>query len=666
MKKFIFTIAIILLAAYCGYGQQKYLIYFKDKGMSAQTSLQKNSAEYNEAVKSLSERSIRRRIKHRGEENIITFEDVPLYQPYITQVENTGAIIWNKLKWFNAVSVYGNKNQIEKISALPFVQKVDEVKTLSFLKDKIASAPEERLTKSTSTSNNSSTYDYGSSLGQYAISDIPQVHAKGITGDSVVIGILDSGFRWKLIESLVTRKVLAEYDFVFHDGNTANEAGDVGSQDSHGTSIFSLIGGFKEGKIVAPAFSASFLLAKTEDIRSETHVEEDNYAAALQWMDSIGVDITTSSLGYNEFDPSTFSFTYADMNGNTTVITKAVELAFTQFGISTFTSAGNDGNNSWHYIGAPADGFNIIAVGAVSNNNFKASFSSFGPTYDGRIKPEVTTQGVSDFAASISGTSTASYGTVSGTSAAAPIAAGIGAQLLSLYPYLTNVQIRNILLATAGNAASPNNEIGYGLLSSFRAVMYPNLEKSGQSYILHKCFEQNNAEQNSVALHLINGIQTSDIQASIQPNKTFAAAIPSFGAGDVLQFYFSYKDSANNTYRDPADGKFYELTYGKLVITSINDGVPESYDLKQNYPNPFNLSTSITFYALNNSPVELTIYNLLGQQIKTLYSGIPKIGKNVEVWHGDNNYGVVQSSGVYFFVLKNGDKVQAKKMVLLK
>lgn len=645
--------------------QQKYLVYFKDKGIVKQTSLQKNSPAYSEAVQSLSERSIQRRKKHLGEENFITFEDVPLYQPYLTGIETTGAKIWNKLKWFNAVSVYADENQLTKISSLPFVEKVEAVKTLSFQKDKMDDHSQKSLEKSTS-SKSSLTYNYGASYGQYALSDIPQVHAKGITGDSIIIGILDSGFRWKLHESLSSRKVLAEYDFVHHDNNTANEANDVPGQDSHGTTIFSLIGGFKDGNIVAPSFNASFLLAKTEDIGSETHVEEDNYAAALQWMDSIGVDITTSSLGYNEFDPSTFSYTYSDMNGKTAIVTKAAELAFTQFGISTFTSAGNDGNYSWHYIGAPADGFNVIAVGAVSNYNIKASFSSFGPTFDGRIKPEVVTQGVSDYGASVSGTSTNSYGSVSGTSAAAPIAAGIAGQLLSLYPHLTNVQIRNILFATSGNAASPNNEIGYGLVSALKAITFPNFKKIDQSYLINKCFEKENILPQTVVLHLIKGIQTVDLPMSIGQKGIYSSTIPSYNDGDVLQFYFTYTDNNQTSFREPADNKFFEAIYGKMIITSINDGVPDAYELKQNFPNPFNLLTSITFYAVSNSPVELTIYNLLGEKIKTLYNGVPKIGKNVEVWNGKNSFELEQASGIYFYVLNIGGKLQAKKMVLLK
>ena len=656
MRKIIFAICIVSLTTFSIFAQQKYMVYFKDKGITVQTSLQKTSQAYAEAVQSLSERSIQRRIKHRGADNFVTFEDVPIHQPYISELENSGARIWNKLKWFNAVSLYADKDQIAKISSLPFVEKVEAVQTLSYKKDKIEEQSPRSFEK-TSINNTGLAYDYGSSLGQYALSDIPQVHAKGITGDSVVIGILDSGFRWKLIESLVSRKVIAEYDFVFHDNNTANEAGDVGSQDSHGTSIFSLIGGYKEGKIVAPAFNASFILAKTEDIGSETHVEEDNYAAALQWMDSIGVDITTSSLGYNEFDPSTFSYAYSDMNGKTTVVTKAVELAFTQFGISTFTSAGNDGNSPWHYIGAPADGFNVIAVGSVSNSNIKAGSSSFGPSYDGRIKPEIVTQGVLDYVASVSGTSTSAYGTASGTSAAAPIAAGIAAQLLSLYPHLTNVQIRQILLATAGNAASPNNEIGYGLLSSLKAISYPNLKKVDQSYSINKCFVGENILSQSVVLHLVQGVQTVDLPMSIGQKGVYSTNLPSYNEGDALEFYFTYSDSNLTSVREPAVGKF--------SLTSIKYETPKAYGLEQNYPNPFNPNTTIWYSIQNSRFVSLKVYDLLGNAVTTLVNEEKTPGSyHVEFQAKLGNRQL--ASGVYFYVLKVGEKIEAKKMMLLK
>jgi len=375
-------------------------------------------------------------------------------------------------------------------------------------------------------------------------------------------------------------------------------------------------------------------------------------------MDSIGVDITTSSLGYNEFDPATFSYTYADMNGTTAVVTKAAELAFTQFGISTFTSAGNDGNYSWHYIGAPADAVSIMAVGAVSNSNIKASFSSFGPTSDGRIKPEIVAQGVSVYGASASSSANNLYGFGSGTSDACPIAAGIAAQLLSLYPHLTNVQIRTILLATSGNAASPNNDIGYGLISSLKAITYPNLEKTGLTYTLNKCFEIENILPESVLLHLVNGVQTIEQPMNKGQKGIYTSPLSSYNKGDALEFYVTYSDSNLTAYREPMVGKF--------SLTSIKDVAPPApYGLEQNYPNPFNPTTQIWYSIQNRQFVSLKVYDLLGNEVSTLVNEEKTPGMyRVEFRSIVDNKQL--ASGVYFYVLKAGGKLETKKMLLLK
>ena len=214
-------------------------------------------------------------------------------------------------------------------------------------------------------------------------------------------------------------------------------------------------------------------------------------------MENLGVDVTSSSLGYNEFDPETYSYTYADMDGKTTIVTKAAELAF-QRGVVTITAAGNEGNKKWYYIIAPADGFNTVAVGAVDSDNNIATFSSRGPTYDGRIKPDIVAMGVNVYGASSNGTNLYTYG--SGTSSATPIAGGIAALLLSAYPYLTNEQVRSIFHETSDNSENPNNERGYGLLSAAKAISFPNLERSGNNFILHKAFMDSFSVSN-VQLH---------------------------------------------------------------------------------------------------------------------------------------------------------------------
>ncbi len=420
-----FTLLFLLIFSAQIFSQEKYFIYFTDKGNENSNSLNKNSAAFTEAVKNLSQKSIERRIKNMGED-FIKYDDLPIYQNYLDELEKLNIQIIRKLNWFNSVSVFLTPEQFETVKTFPFVKSIEPVQKLYFQNDsEIISEPQPYKTLDT-------TYNYGSSFTQMNLSDVPFVHSKNINGQNVVIGILDTGFDWKLHNSLKNRNVIAEYDFIFNDSITSNQTGDSPTQDRHGTYVFSILAGFVDSVLIGPAFNSSFILAKTEDVRSETHIEEDNYAAALIWMESLGVDITTSSLGYNIFD-SGYSYAYPDMDGRTTIVTKAAEFAF-QRGVSTFTSAGNEGSNKWRYIIAPADGFNIISVGAVNDLGNAASFSSQGPTYDGRIKPEVVAYGVSNYGAT-AGTNNG-YNFSSGTSAAAPIASGIAALLLSVHPHL--------------------------------------------------------------------------------------------------------------------------------------------------------------------------------------------------------------------------------------
>ena len=489
MKVLLLLFTSVILST--SFAQTKYLIYFTDKGITANERLEKSSDLYQSALSELTQRSINRRIKNLGEENIISFEDIPIKPGYITSLESLGIKIENNLKWFNAISAYLTDQQFEEIFKLNFVDKIEKVKILKFN----SKLPEVTgpLSKQ---SNLDFPFNYGGSFDQLQLSDIPIVHSKGITGEGVLLGMLDTGFNWKNHESLQDATIIAEYDFVNKDSVTSDEGNDVPGQDRHGTLTFSVVGGFKDSSLIGSAFGSDFVLAKTEDIRSETHVEEDNYAAALQWMENLGVDITSSSIGYNQFDASTFSYTYEDMDGNTTIVTRAAEIAFRK-GVLTVNSAGNEGATPWFYIIAPADGFNTIGVGAVNINNQVANFSSRGPSFDGRIKPDIVTDGVSVLGASAGNFN--GYTRASGTSLSAPIASGTASLLLSAHPYLKNTQLRNILFETAGNTATPNNERGYGLLSALRAVEFPNLESTNGTFTIHKMFiEKENIDRKSV------------------------------------------------------------------------------------------------------------------------------------------------------------------------
>ncbi len=649
---------IILLIVIGGLtsAQDKYLIYLTDKGLPEGVSLSKTSAEYTEAVNDLNARCIERRQKVMGDD-FITYEDLPVNTNYTRVLELNGIKIVNKLKWFNAVSAYLTGEQLNMLKTLSFIKKIEPVKIFKHKEvDENITPPRSSLAKTE--------IGYGQSYTQLSLSHIPEVQKLGINGGGVLIGLLDTGFRWKINEALKNAAVIAEHDFVFNDDNTANEVDDISSQDSHGTFVFSIIGGYKDSTLIGSSYGSSFLLAKTEDIRSETKVEEDNYAAALQWMENLGVDITTSSLGYNEFDAGT-NYTYSDMNGKTAIITIAAELAFSR-GVVVINSAGNEGNNSWGYIIAPADGFNTIAVGAVSSSGNAASFSSHGPTSDGRIKPDIAAMGVSVFGCGTS--ELAAFHFNSGTSVAAPIAGGVAGLLLSAYPHLSNIQVRDILLRTGSNYDTPNNQIGYGIVNAFGAVNFPNIENKNGTSIVHKLiYNENGVVSSSVKIHYTtNNKDFTEAAVSADVNSKYFYELPLTSSGIKTIFYFTYTDSAGNIVREPLN-KSFNFKNGSLIVEE-GDGnnIPDGFVLAQNYPNPFNSKTRIDFLAAANEQAEMIIIDGAGQKVAVIYKGITNIGENTAEWNGRADNGWQCASGVYYYILKMGGKEYGQKMILLK
>jgi len=660
----IFLIFFSSVIFYTTFAQTKYLIFFTDKGIGSNEQLEKSSNLYQSALSELSQKCINRRIKTLGNDNVISFEDIPILPYYISSLESQGIKIENKLKWFNAVSAYLTARQFEEISKLNFIDEIDKVRILKF-NDKL---PEviDPLKKQVYLD---FPIDYGESYDQLQLSEIPIVHSKGITGESIIIGMLDTGFDWKNHESLENTTVLAEYDFVNNDTTTSDEENDQPGQHNHGTLTFSVVGGFKEGSLIGSAFGSDFVLAKTEDIRSETHIEEDNYAAALQWMENFGVDITSSSLGYNQFDASTFSYTYEDMDGKTTIVTRAAEIAFRK-GVLTVTSAGNEGQTPWFYIIAPADGFNTLGIGAVTSSNEVAAFSSRGPTFDGRIKPDAVARGILVYGAQAGNYN--GYVRSSGTSLSAPIASGIASLLLSAHPHLNNVQLRNILLETAGNNTSPNNEIGYGLLSAVRAVEFPNLKSTQGTFTINKMFvEKEDILGNPVSINLLyNGELIEPLEMEFDGERTYTFKLPYYFNGDVLQFYFTYSDSSSNSFREPAQ-KNYEMIYGQMEI-SLNLSLERRYTdfiVSEVFPNPFlpftHNFTRLSLKSNGNEKLKITIFDGSGQRIKSFESETTD-GENYFDWNGYSDRGLPCASGVYYYLIRLGNKDFGRKIILLR
>lgn len=662
MKNFILWIFIVFTSI--GFSQSKYFIYFKDKGVESSLKLEKTSLVYNSALSLLSQKSIERRIKNLGDDNFITYEDLPLVNDYILQLEQIGIKIENRLRWFNAVTAYLSDEEKNITAGFSFVEKIEPVKKFVFKTPELETP--NRLPKQES---NLFSFDYGPSFGQLQLSDVPAVHSKGITGEGVLLGLLDTGFDWKNHESLKDATVVAEYDFIFKDESTANDSLDNPSQHNHGTLVFSIVGGFKDSSLIGAAFGSEFILAKTEDIRSEKHIEEDNYAAALEWMESYGVDITSSSLGYSTFDPPEFSYSYSDMDGKTTIVTKAVELAFRR-GVVTISSAGNEGNSSWRYITAPADGINTLAIGAVNSNNEVVSFSSRGPSYDGRIKPEVVTQGVGVYCAA-AGNFTG-YLSASGTSVAAPIASGISALLLSAYPHLKNTQIRNILIETADNSSSPNNERGYGLLSAVKAIEFPNLNASDGTFILNKMYlTKDDIFPQTVYIHYsTDGVEYTEKQLNFDGNLKYTFKLPYLFNDELVDFYFTYEDNSGASFRDPVSNN-YKFYYGSLDI-SLNTDLKRTYTdyiVSEPYPNPFyplqNSFTSISIKSSGNENLTIRIIDPLGQQVG-YYSTVTADDENRFDWYGKNENGVPMASGAYYFLIDLNGKQYSRNLVLLR
>ncbi len=407
----------------------------------------------------LSEKAVFRRQKVNQN---YTWYDRQISIEYIQIVRKTGVMIHQNSHWLNAVSISGTNEQINTISELPFVTKIQPVARF------IRKTPDLSAPSFEYKSIAMDTSFYGFAWEQIEQINCDAAHDAGYSGQGVRVLILDTGFNTDL-SVFDSVNIVDEWDFVNNDGNTANENNDAGNQHDHGTMVFSAMAGYDPGYLIGPAYGAEFLLAKTEDVTSETIVEEDNYVAALEWGEQNGADVVSSSLGYLDW------YSYCDMDGNTAVTTKAVDIAV-NLGMVCVSAAGNWGTSNpppepcdtlYYYISAPADADSVIAVGAVNSEGIIASFSSHGPTYDGRIKPEVCARGVSTWC---SQPNSNSYRTASGTSLATPLVGGAAAVILSANPEWTPMQVREAMIMTADKSDIPDNDYGYGIIDVMAAI----------------------------------------------------------------------------------------------------------------------------------------------------------------------------------------------------
>jgi hypothetical protein len=455
-------------------------VFFADKGICSHTekmhALRALERSYN--PRALRRRALRGDNSPRGGA-LYDERDLPVADAYVAQVAATGARVRITSRWLNAVSVRAAREQLDAIAALPFVRALqpvararrgDDLRALEAHGAGPVASPTPR-------SSGVGPLDYGLSTEQLTQISLISLHEGGADGAGVIIGVLDTGFRRDhvaLIHPDHPLTIVAEYDFINDDPDTDVEPGDPSAQHFHGTTILGTLASYMPGELVGGAFGASFILCKTEDTTAEYPAEEDYYVAGLEFIEINGGDVATSSLAYIDW------YTQADLDGRTAVTTIAVNTA-TANGVHCCTAAGNDGHDSdpaTSHLRAPADALQVVTCGAVDSAGAVASFSSDGPTADGRVKPEVMARGVDTF--SISAYDTSTYNSVGGTSMSTPLVASAVACLTQIHPDWTVDQMRSVLFATADHfvangAHDPLFLKGYGVLNAYAAGLDCNL-----------------------------------------------------------------------------------------------------------------------------------------------------------------------------------------------
>lgn len=430
--------------------QNRYIVFFADKD-TVSFSLDRPEVFLSPAA-----------IERREQQNIsLDITDLPVNPQYVDELKAAGADVYYTSRWLNAAMIAGASDP-SVYQQLDFVTQVELIKP----------------TRQGSRNKRGSSYGSETPLHvtdrqeqllnmmQNEMLGIDEMHEAGYTGEGVSIAVFDGGFKGVDTVSFFrhlyeTDRIIPGYDFV---GNSPN----VHRYGQHGTEALSCIAAYQPDVLEAGAYGAKIMLCITEESSSEYRVEEYNWLFAAEMADSAGVDIISTSLGYTTFDDPDMNYDYEDLNGQTAVITRAVNMA-TDKGMLCVISAGNEGSSRWRHVSPPADAVNALAVGAVSSTGDRASFSSLGPTADDRIKPDVSALGLQTVVVDAGGNVTRS----NGTSFSAPLITGLTAGVWEAFPELTNLEIIEKIREAGSLAMTPNNELGYGIPTFSAALVEP-------------------------------------------------------------------------------------------------------------------------------------------------------------------------------------------------
>ncbi len=387
--------------------------------------------------------------------------DLPVSPDYTEQIVALGAPVHAKSKWLNSLAVHTKDTLLlKKIAELPFVKAVYPL-------GKFRKAEKPKMNKKrpkVDPSKHEKDY-YGQADNQIKMLGGDVLHSYGYTGKGVHVAVLDGGFlnvyRMPVFDSMFNEnRLLGTHDFVQGDRF-------VYESSSHGCNVLSCMASKSPHLMVGTAPDASYYLFKTEDVKGEFRIEEFNWVAAVEYADSLGVEVINSSLGYTGFNDTTMSYKYHQLDGKTAMCSRGAEIGASK-GILIVNSAGNEGSGPWHYIGTPADTRGVLSVAAVRPDGKRASFSSWGPTPDGRIKPDIAAQGRHTVVASMT---KYDIQRTNGTSFSSPVMAGMVASLKQAFPDRNSEEIKNAIRMSGSIASQPDSSLGFGIPNFFFAYM---------------------------------------------------------------------------------------------------------------------------------------------------------------------------------------------------
>lgn len=625
----------------------RYIINFKNKNNSPYSISQPSAY--------LSQRALERRIRYGIG---IDSADLPVNPAYIDSIRLSGAVtILNSSRWNNQISI-----QTTDAAALAHIQQ------LTFVSSTVAIASRNNSTSNKFDAENTTQqinqshrdqqttndyYAYGRSNGQIKLHQADFLHNHGFRGQGMQLAVIDAGFfQYNTLPTFDSirnqNRILGTWDFVANESSVAED-------DAHGMHCLSTIAANLPGQFVGTAPESSIYLFRSEDVASEYPIEEHNLSVAAERADSAGVDLCTISLGYSTFDDPMFDYTYNDLNGRETISARSMNMAARK-GMLMVTAAGNEGNKPWHYIITPADADSVMAIGAVDTIGNIASFSSFGPSSDGQVKPSVCAVGRNAIVANnFSGLP--NYG--SGTSYACPIMAGISTCLWQAFPESGNMDIINTLQSASTQFNNPDDRKGYGIPDVKKAFVL--LQKKH-----HETFSEFRQCQSLLSMKVkTDPTMTIEVERKF-PDENVYSTITTWQSNDAYGLHhFEYADDLTGT-GYPNVAYRFKMTIGSdttyyidsTIVTCLNscdNPVPPGFSL-QIFPNPVNDLLQIRIGSPEQNNISLAVFNADGQRMYMVgfTADAGTINKQIDV----RNW----SRGIYFLhLISNGKTLTTRK-----